>query len=195
VADPDDPTRDVPQGEPGELLIAGPQIMSGYFANPQETAAAMFKDADGVTWLRSGDIVRMDADGYFYVIDRKKDMIIRSGLKVYPAKVERVLARHAAVADVAVIGRPDPVHTEVVTAMIVPKEPQTDQQALIEQLKALCREHLSPYEVPMRFEFVSSIPRSLLGKALKKELRKLPPQEQPDPAHKQHPPIAARETP
>ncbi|HWP40587.1 MAG TPA: AMP-binding protein, partial [Tepidisphaeraceae bacterium] len=193
VADPDDPTRDVPQGEPGELLIAGPQIMSGYFANPQETAAALFKDADGVTWLRSGDIVRMDADGYFYVIDRKKDMIIRSGLKVYPAKVERVLARHAAVADVAVIGRPDPVHTEVVTAVIVPKEPQTDQQALIEQLKALCREHLSPYEVPMRFEFVSSIPRSLLGKALKKELRKLPPQEQPDPAHKQHPPIAARE--
>jgi len=178
VADPDDPNKDVPGGEPGELLVAGPQVMSGYFANPHETSAALFKDAEGVTWLRSGDIVRMDADGYFYVIDRKKDMIIRSGLKVYPAKVERVLARHPGVADAAVIGRPDPVHTEVVTAVIVPKDTEADRQALIEQLKALCREHLAPYEVPMRFEFVGSIPRSLLGKALKRELRRLPPHEQ-----------------
>ncbi|WP_428940184.1 AMP-binding protein [Fontivita pretiosa] len=193
VADPDDPNRDVPLGEAGELLIAGPQIMSGYFANPHETSAALFKDSEGVTWLRSGDIVRMDADGYFHVIDRKKDMIIRSGLKVYPAKVERVLARHPGIADAAVIGRPDPVHTEVVTAVIVPKEAEADREALIEQLKALCREHLAPYEVPMRFEFVGSIPRSLLGKALKKELRKRPSPPQADAKHDQNQPVAVPE--
>jgi long-chain acyl-CoA synthetase len=165
----------MPAGEPGELLISGPQVMSGYFASPQETAVALVADADAATWLRTGDIVRMDEDGYFYVIDRKKDMIIRSGLKVYPAKVEKVLLRHAAVADAAVIGRPDPVHTEIVTAVIVTKDPLASREAVCGELRALCREHLAPYEVPMRFEFVSAIPRSLLGKALKKELRAMPP--------------------
>jgi long-chain acyl-CoA synthetase len=149
--------------------------MHGYFANPHDTAQALIKDADGATWLRTGDIARMDEDGFFYVLDRKKDMIIRSGLKVYPAKVERVLAKHAAVAEVAVIGRPDPIHTEVVTAVIVPKDPEADHEALTDELKAECRSHLAPYEVPMRFEFVASIPRSMLGKALKKELRKATP--------------------
>ena len=171
VAEVDDPTRDVPVGEPGELLISGPQVMSGYFANRIDTERVLKLDADGVTWLRTGDVVRMDEDGFVYVLDRTKDMIIRSGLKVYPAKVERVLARHSAVADAAVIGRPDPIHTEVVIAVIVPKVAEANREALIDALKAECREHLAPYEVPMHFEFVEKIPRSLLGKALKKELR------------------------
>jgi long-chain acyl-CoA synthetase len=165
----------MPVGEPGELLISGPQVMGGYFASPNESAAALFTDADGVKWLRTGDIVRMDEDGFFYVIDRKKDMIIRSGLKVYPAKVERVLCKHAGVSDAAVIGRPDPVHTEVVTAVVVLKDLEADRDQVTGELRAMCREHLAPYEVPMRFEFVSTIPRSLLGKALKKELRAMPP--------------------
>jgi long-chain acyl-CoA synthetase len=179
VADLDDPSKDVAHGDPGELLVCGPQIMSGYFANPHDTALSLFKDADGISWLRTGDVVRMDDDGYFYVLDRKKDMIIRSGLKVYPAKVERVLCKQPAVADAAVIGRPDPVHTEVVTAVIQMKDAEANQEALTEELRAHCRTHLAPYEVPMRFEFVQTIPRSLLGKALKKELRNMPPPQIP----------------
>jgi len=171
VVEIEDPTRDVPIGEPGELLISGPQVMSGYFASRGDTERVLIKDADGATWLRTGDVVRMDEDGFFYVLDRTKDMIIRSGLKVYPAKVERILAQHEAVADAAVIGRPDEIHTEIVTAVIVPKDREANREVLIEALKAECREHLAPYEVPMRFEFVEKIPRSLLGKALKKELR------------------------
>ena len=172
VVDLDDPTRDVPVGDAGELLICGPQVMSGYFASRIDTERVLTNDTDGATWLRTGDVVRMDEDGFFYVLDRTKDMIIRSGLKVYPAKVERVLARHAAVADVAVIGRPDSMHTEIVTAVIVPKHAEANREALIEELKTQCREHLAAYEVPMRFEFVEKIPRSMLGKALKNELRR-----------------------
>jgi long-chain acyl-CoA synthetase len=172
IVEIDDPTRDVPIGEPGELLISGPQVMTGYFASRGDTERVLIKDADGATWLRTGDVMCMDEDGFFYVLDRTKDMIIRSGLKVYPAKVERILAGHEAVADAAVIGRPDEIHTEVVTAVIVPKDAEANREALIEALKAECREHLAPYEVPMRFEFVEKIPRSLLGKALKKELRR-----------------------
>jgi long-chain acyl-CoA synthetase len=176
IVDLDDPSRDLPADQPGELLISGPQVMSGYFANPSETAQALIKDADGATWLRTGDVARMDSDGYFYILDRKKDMIIRSGLKVYPAKLEKVIAKHLAVADVAVIGRPDPVHTEIVVAVVALKDPESDRDAITGELRALCRQHLAPYEVPMRFEFMQSIPRSVLGKALKKELRRMPPQ-------------------
>src|SRR5205823_9736092 len=134
-------------------------------------------------------------DGFFYVLDRKKDMIIRSGLKVYPAKVEKVLARCAGVADAAVIGRPDPVHTEVVTAVIVPKDKEQDREALTAEMKAQCRVHLAPYEVPMRFEFVENIPRSLLGKALKKELRKLPPPSPPPTSEEDKPQVADGKAP
>jgi long-chain acyl-CoA synthetase len=172
--------REVPLGQPGELLISGPQVMSGYFGNPVETERALWTDPQGKVWLRTGDVVRMDEDGFFQVLDRKKDMIIRSGLKVYPAKVERVLVTHPKVADAAVIGRAHPIHTEEVVAFIVPKPGEIDRSALVEELRALCRERLAPYEVPVKFEFADQIPRSALGKLLKKELRKLP--EQPAPA-------------
>ncbi len=166
--------REVSMGEPGELLISGPQVMSGYFGNPVETQRALWTDPHGKVWLRTGDVVRMDEDGFFQVLDRKKDMIIRSGLKVYPAKVERVLVTHANVSDAAVIGRPHPIHTEEVVAFIVLKSDDVEREKLIEELRGLCREHLAPYEVPAKFEFAASIPRSALGKLLKKELRKLP---------------------
>ena len=175
VVDLESGMRDVPAGQAGELLICGPQVMSGYYANPQETQQALIHDEDGRVWLRTGDVVRMDEDGFFQILDRKKDMIIRSGMKVYPAKIERVLSMHEQVADVAVIGRPDPVHTETVTAAIVLKQFKStaaDREALIGELRALCRQHLAPYEVPSKFEFMAQIPRSVLGKALKKELRR-----------------------
>jgi long-chain acyl-CoA synthetase len=172
--------RDVARGEAGEMLIAGPQVMAGYLANPADTRRVLTTDEHGTLWLHTGDVVRCDEDGYFYVLDRKKDMIIRSGLKVYPARVEAVLRTHDRVADVAVIGRPDPVHTEIVVAFIVrkdlpQKEPAQSVDALTGELRSLCREHLAPYEVPAAFEFTEQIPRSPLGKVLKKTLRMRPP--------------------
>jgi long-chain acyl-CoA synthetase len=175
VAEFDDPSQDVKTGDPGELLISGPQIFGGYFANAEATANALWIDDKGQTWLRTGDVVTVDGDGYFHVCDRKKDMVIRSGLKVYPAKVERVLRTHPLVAEVAVIGRPDPVHTEEVVACVVLKNPSEDHAGLSHQLKAHCRQHLAPYEVPSKIEFRSSIPKNALGKVLKRELRNNPP--------------------
>jgi long-chain acyl-CoA synthetase len=174
VVDLDQGLHEVATGQPGELLVSGPQVMSGYFHNAAETQRVLWTDERGRTWLRTGDVVRMDEDGFFQVLDRKKDMIIRSGLKVYPAKVERVLKAHERVTDVAVIGRPDPVHTEEVVAFVVVNTADVDRDALTTDLKALCRQHLAPYEVPLKFEFVETIPRSALGKVLKKELRLLP---------------------
>jgi long-chain acyl-CoA synthetase len=174
VVDLDDGTRDVPTGHPGELLVSGPQVMSGYYKNAAETQRALWTDEHGRTWLRTGDVVRVDEDGFFQILDRKKDMIIRSGLKVYPAKVERVLLTDERIADAAVVGRADPLHTEEVVAFIVLKSADLDRDALAPELRALCRQHLAAYEVPSRFQFIDRIPRSALGKTLKKELRQLP---------------------
>jgi long-chain acyl-CoA synthetase len=184
--DPDHP-EDVAPGESGEMLVSGPQVMLGYFANPEQTRHALWTDPQGGRWLRTGDVVRMDAEGFFHVIDRKKDMIIRAGLKVFPGKVEAVLRRHPRVADAAVVGRADEVKTESVVAVVVatpapapvepsraPATPQQDHEQLADELRALCREHLAPYEVPQHFEFVAELPRSALGKLLKRELRKAP---------------------
>ena len=180
IADLDDPTRDVPVGEPGEMLVNGPQVMGGYFANPEGTNNALVTDAHGDVWLRTGDLARCDEEGFFYVVGRKKDMIIRSGMKVYPGKVEKVLLTHPKVADAAVVGRPCPVHTETVVAVVVlsgvsggaPEPGQLRQ--LTDELRSLCREHLAPYEVPQVIEFTDKLPRNALGKLLKRELRKGP---------------------
>jgi long-chain acyl-CoA synthetase len=173
VADLDDESHDAPLGEAGELLISGPQVMQGYYHDDAETRRALLTDAVGKIWLRTGDIATVDGDGYFRIVDRRKDMINRSGLKVYPAKTERVLRGHPAVEDVAVIGRPDPIHTERVVAIVVLKTaaPPADEEAMAHELRALCRQHLAPYEVPATIEFAPSIPRSPLGKVLKKQLR------------------------
>src|SRR5258706_7151731 len=133
--------HDVAPGEPGEMLINGPQIMLGYFANPEQTKIALINDNEGNTWLRTGDIVRVDEEGFFHVLDRKKDMIIRSGLKVFPAKVEKVLKSHPQVVDAAVVGRAEPEQKEIVVALVVVnappgKEPQrqaTDSAASLEK--------------------------------------------------------------
>lgn len=177
IVDLQDGARDVAVGGAGELLVAGPQVMSGYFGSAEETQRALSTDARGRTWLRTGDVVRMDADGFFHVLDRKKDMINRSGLKVYPSKVERLLNTHASVAEAAVVGRADPVHTEEVVAVIVPAPSAPDHDVLADELQKLCRKHLAPYEVPSKFEFTDQVPRSALGKVLRKDLRR-----HPDPA-------------
>ena len=173
VADLDDVAKEVVMGQPGELMISGPQVMSGYFRNVPETERALWIDDKGRTWLRTGDVVRMDEDGFFQVLDRRKDMIIRAGLKVYPAKVEKVLRGDVRIADVAVIGRAHAVHTEEVVAFIAlaPAAAEMERAGLKIELQTLCRQHLAPYEVPSKFEFIDEIPRSPLGKVLKKELR------------------------
>ena len=167
----DDPLVPVPVGAAGELLVSGPQVCRGYIGNPEETARTFTMDAMQRRWLRTGDVVRVDQDGYFYVVDRKKEMINRAGLKVWPAKVERVLQLHPAVADAAVLGQADQAHTEIVVAVIVLGAAAKPSPRLAAHLRALCREHLAPYEVPQRFVFVDRLPRSPLGKLNKSVVR------------------------
>jgi long-chain acyl-CoA synthetase len=174
VVDLETGATDVLPGDCGELLVSGPQVMSGYFSAPEQNRAVLTTDDQGRVWLHTGDVVRVDAEGFFHVQDRKKDMIIRSGLKVYPAKVEKVLLRHDQVVDAAVIGRPDAVHTEEVVAMVVVRTPPENRAELAQALRAFCRQHLASYEVPAKVEFLDQLPRSGLGKLLKKELRAMP---------------------
>jgi long-chain acyl-CoA synthetase len=150
-------------GEKGEIVVRGPNVMLGYWQRPEETRKAI---TDG--WLHTGDIGRMDSDGYFYVEDRLKDMAIVGGFNVYPAEVEDVLYRHPAVAEVAVYGVPDPVMGERVRAAVVLREgSRPDAEALL----ACCRKHLADYKLPSDFEFVAELPKGRTGKLLKRVLR------------------------
>lgn len=162
---------DVAPGECGEMLISGPQVMSGYLGEPEQTHDALQTDAAGTVWLHTGDIVRYDSDGFFQVVDRKKDMINHAGLKVFPSRVEKVLREHPAVKEVSVVGRADPVCTENVVAVVVPLECPQRAGDLARELRAFCRERLAPYEVPSHVEFVEALPKSALGKVLRKQLR------------------------
>jgi len=154
--------NDVAAGEAGELLIRGPQLMDGYYNRPEETAATL---RDG--WLHTGDIATMDADGYVAIVDRKKEMIIVSGFNVYPREVEETLARHPAVLEGAAIGMPHPIKGEEVKAFVVLKPGQT---ATADQLIAFCREQLAPFKVPKAIEFRDSLPKTLIGKVLRRQL-------------------------
>jgi acyl-CoA synthetase (AMP-forming)/AMP-acid ligase II len=162
IVDPDG--RDLPRDAPGELLIRGECLFSGYWRDPAATAAAF---AEG-GWYRTGDIAKLTADGYLYILDRAKDMIISGGENIYPAEVEAVLARHPAVADVAVLGRPDPTWGEAVHAVIIPAPgPPVPPEEII----TWCRDHLSHYKCPKTIEFTTAFPRTTTGKVLKRELR------------------------
>lgn len=187
IVDLADPTKDVEPGKPGELWISGPQVMTGYYDEPEQTANIISADANGRRWLHTGDIARVDEDGYYYILDRKKDMINRGGLKVYPAKVERVVMMHPLVRDVAVIGESDAKYTEQVVAKVALKDHVKAERSLAGELKSLCREHLSPYETPMRFDFVDELPRSALGKMLKYQLRDVPVDAEGEPVDKPTP--------
>jgi acyl-CoA synthetase (AMP-forming)/AMP-acid ligase II len=156
--------RDVPAGTPGELLIRGECLFSGYWRDPVATAAAF---AEG-GWYRTGDIARLTPDGYLYILDRAKDMIISGGENIYPAEVEAVLARHPAVAEAAVVGVPDPAWGEAVHAVIIPAP---GSSATPEEIITWCRDELAHFKCPKTAEFADALPRTTTGKVLKRELR------------------------
>jgi long-chain acyl-CoA synthetase len=173
LADLDNPHQEASDGTPGELWVSGPQIFRGYFDNPQQTQQVLHLEPDGSRWLRTGDLAMRDEDGFVRIVDRRKDVINCGGFKVFPGKVEQVIRQHAGVKDVAVYACEHEVQTEQVAAAVVPSASLTDDVIgpMETQLRELCREHLAPYEVPKVFEFMEKLPRSPLGKLLKRELR------------------------
>ena len=159
----DDDGNILPVGEVGELCIRGPQVMKGYWRRPEATAEVL--DEDG--WLHTGDIARMNPDGYFKIVDRKKDMILVSGFNVFPNEIEDVVAHHPKVLEVAVIGVPDDKSTEAVKLFVVKK----DDSLTEEELRAFCKEELTGYKRPRHIEFRDDLPKSNVGKILRRELR------------------------
>lgn len=159
----DENDQEVPRGEWGEIVIRGPGVMKGYWGKPDDTDRALRGG-----WLHSGDIGRMDEEGYVYIVDRVKDMINVSGFKVWPAEVEHVLYRHPAVKEVAVYGAPDPVKGEHVRVALVPKE---GRRVTPEEIVQYCRDHLAVYKAPERVDVVTELPKSATGKILKRVLR------------------------
>ncbi len=162
VVDLETGTRVLPVGEVGELIIKGPQVMKGYWNMPEQTALTLRGD-----WLYTGDMGRMDEEGYFFIVDRKKDIIIAGGYNIYPREVEEVLYDHPKVQEVVVAGIPDEYRGETVKAYIVLKEGQT---ATPEEMTNFCREKLAPYKVPKMVEFRASLPKSAVGKMLRRIL-------------------------
>jgi fatty-acyl-CoA synthase len=159
----DEAGRDVPDGEAGELLLAGPHVCAGYWRRPEATAEAI---RDG--WFHTGDIARRDSDGYYYIVDRKKDMIITGGENVYPSEVEAVLYGHPAVREAAVVGLADPVWGEAVTAVVVL---HTGKAATEDELRQHLSQRLARYKVPKRVFFVDDLPKNAAGKILRKDVR------------------------
>ncbi len=157
-------TEAVPAGEEGEICVAGPAVMRGYLDDEAATAEALRRHADGRTWLHTGDLGRMDADGFAYFSVRLKRMIKSSGFNVYPAQVEAVLRGHPAVAEACVIGVPDPAQIERVKACVVPREPAAAGPALEAALIAHCRERLIKWSCPREVEFVDALPLTRVGK-------------------------------
>jgi len=153
--------KDVP-GEVGEIAIKGHNVMKGYYNRPEATAEVI---RDG--WFRSGDLARKDEDGYYYIVDRSKDMIIRGGFNVYPRELEEVLMQHPAVSMVAVIGVPHESHGEEIKAVIIkkPGDPTTE-----EQLVAWGKEQFAAYKYPRLVQFVDALPLTSTGKVIKREL-------------------------
>jgi long-chain acyl-CoA synthetase len=161
----DDPLKVLGVGEVGELALRGPQVMRGYWNGEAETKLAL---KDG--WLLTGDIARMDEDGYLYIVDRKKDMIDVGGLKVYPREVEEVLFEHPAVKEAAVVGMADEFRGEAVKAFVVLKDPAQKDTAEAD-IVAFCKERLAKYKVPRKMEFVPDLPKTLVGKVLRRKLK------------------------
>ena len=162
LRDPDDPARQLQPGERGELCVRGPQVMLGYWNQPEETATSL---QDG--WLRTGDIAIMDDEGYFYIVDRIKDLILAGGYNVYPRVVEEAIYRHTEVAECTVIGVPDAYRGETVKAFVV-LEPGSRLTA--QDLVAFLKDHLSPIEMPKHVEFRTALPKTAVGKLSRKEL-------------------------
>ncbi|HEX9437802.1 MAG TPA: long-chain fatty acid--CoA ligase [Candidatus Limnocylindria bacterium] len=170
VVDIETGTREVDPGEPGELCVRGPNLMDGYWRKADETALVL---RDG--WLYTGDIVTMDEDGYFSVVDRKKEMIVVSGFKVYPREVDEVLYAHPAVLEAAAVGVPHPSKGEVVKAFVVLKP---GAAATAQEIVDHCRTSLAPYKVPVGVAFRDELPKTLIGKVLRRQLAREEPEVQ-----------------
>ncbi|MBU0905951.1 MAG: fatty acid--CoA ligase family protein [Firmicutes bacterium] len=153
---------DVPVGEVGELIVRGPNVMKGYYNMPEETEATIRGG-----WLYTGDLAKMDEEGYFFIVDRKKDLVIVGGYNVYPREVEEVLFAHPDVVEAAVIGMPDADFGEAVHAYVVVK----DASVTSEDLHAYCAEHLAKYKIPRQFEFLEELPKNTTGKILRRSLK------------------------
>ncbi len=160
----DEAGQDLPTGQVGEIIVAGENVMQGYW---RDAAATTETIREG--WLYTGDLGKLDADGYLYIVDRKKDMIIVGATNVYPREVEAVIAQIPQVGEVAVVGLPDALRGERIRAVVVPIE---DAELTAERIIAHCRQHLAPFKVPHVVEFRESLPKSALGKVLKRELRR-----------------------
>lgn len=160
--------EEIPIGEPGELCIAGPQVMKGYWNRPEETAEALRKDADGRVWLYTGDVATMDADGFTTIVQRKKDMIIVSGFNVYPTEIEQVLFAHPAVMEAAVIGVPDSYRGEAVKAFVVLKP---GANVTVDDLRQHCTANLAEFKRPSSIDVRESLPKTAVGKVLRRVLR------------------------
>jgi long-chain acyl-CoA synthetase len=166
VADLDDYQRPLDPGQAGELMVRGPIVMEGYWGNQEATDEVLEKDG----WLHTGDVATADRDGHFYIVDRRKDMIITGGYNVYPAEIERVINSHPAVSIVAVGKRPDPVKGELACAYVVRKPGATVTE---DELLTHCQAHLAAYKVPRRLRFVDDLPKTSTGKILRRELGSL----------------------
>ena len=164
IVDIETGTQILPLGETGEVCISAPQIMVGYWGHPTETAE-MIRDG----WVYTGDLGYIDEDGYLFIVDRKKDLIKPGGFQVWPREVEEVIAAHPAVADVSVAGVPDEYQGEAVKAWVVVRE---GQRVTVDELRAFCRERLAGYKVPKYVEFRDSLPKTAVGKVLRRVLAK-----------------------
>jgi long-chain acyl-CoA synthetase len=159
----DEDGKDMPTGKVGEILIKGPQVMAGYWNRPDETAKVMTKDG----FFKSGDMGFMDKNGYVKIVDRKKDMILVSGFNVYPNEIEDVVSKHPGVMEAAVIGIPDQHSGEVPKLFVVKKDPSLTT----EQILDYCKENLTGYKRPKQVEFRDELPKTNVGKILRRELR------------------------
>jgi long-chain acyl-CoA synthetase len=159
----DEAGAELADGTVGEICVRGPNVMKGYWGRPEDTREAFFGE-----WFRTGDLGCRDGDGYFFIVDRKKDMVIVNGMNVYPRIIEDILYRHPAVRDAAVVGRPHKLHGEIPVAYIVLKEGGTSSE---KDILDFCRQSLGRHEIPRRVHFRADLPRTATGKILKRELR------------------------
>jgi long-chain acyl-CoA synthetase len=167
IVDPDSGDKILPAGEVGEILLRAPQLMQGYWQNPEETAGVLRVHGEGGPWLHTGDLGYMDEDGYIFIVDRKKDVIKPSGFQVWPREVEEVISSHPAVLEVGVAGVPDDYQGEAVKAWVVLR---SGQKATTDEIRQFCRQKLAPYKVPKHIEFREGLPKSMVGKVLRRLL-------------------------
>ncbi len=167
IVDADDPMKILPAGEVGEICLYGPQIMRGYWNNPEETALMLRTGPDGRQWIYSADLGYMDEDGYVFIVDRKKDLIKPGGMQVWPREIEEVIQAHPSVAEVGVRGFPDDYKGEIAVAFVVLRQ---GASVTVEELREYCKKHLAFYKVPGKVVFRAELPKSLVGKVLRRML-------------------------